>query len=306
MADIVSTKITLGYGGGAYININGGLPTEDRCWLMINSGNLTKNINVPSFSAYDMDLDWEVEAPANVRNDIALGTGLISFQGSISFAITESALNKLFSHKFLNRNNIFDIKIFDGRSVLDLKCCYWTQFTITGNPRQVLMGNLSFVSTNNQHEDFIVSRPSEGEALKEFDVYGGFDEKLVEYWNTGANGLEDFNLTFTREANPIYLNTPIGVPSYIRVGKLGLTGNFSTWKDWLNAKEIHMSNKCISFGGYFVNDSSSFSFEGIDNTGKYSYSIKLYNLTGSSKFTWKITPNDADITLDGENKTTGE
>ena len=123
-----SSEITLGYGGGAYINVNGGEEKEDVCWLMINSGSLTKNVRVPTFMAYDMGLDYDNKA--NVRSEIALGSGLIAYQGSINFAITQSALNKLFTHSFLSRNNVFDMQICDGRSTLDMKCCYWTQFSL--------------------------------------------------------------------------------------------------------------------------------------------------------------------------------
>ena len=309
-----SSEITLGYGGGAYINVNGGKTVSDICWLMINSGSLTKSVRVPTFMAYDMGLEYN--ETANVRNEVALGSGLIAYQGSINFAITQSALNKLFTHNFLSRNNVFDIQICDGRSTLDMCCCYWTQFTINASPRQVLTGSISFVSTNNQYEEFCLFRESNdifGESEKpsnkrynplgrtiieeepteiDYGEYEGFDEKLIEYWNTGSNGLEDFSLSFTREATPVYLNTASRLPAYVRIGKLDLSGNFSTWKDWMNTKKIYVANKAIEFFGYAVNDSSSFGFEGIDNTGKYNYSIRLYNITGSSKFSWAITPDD--------------
>ena len=318
MSNYKSTEITLGYGGGAYINVSGGNGL-DLCWLMINSGNLSKNTNIPSVLPYDMELDVNDSTgygKTSVRNEIALGTGVVGFQGSINFAITQSALNKLLTHQFISRNNVFDISIFDGRSQLEVKCCYWTSFTITGNPRQVLTGSLSFISTNNQYEDFLVFRKNkDSENLKllkevyryhpgkgylvgaeEYDgekpmvdeVYNGFNEKLIEYWNTGSNGLESFTLNFTREAQPVYLNTGSRTPAYIRVGKISLSGSFSTWKDWLKTKNIYIANKNIVFYGFSSTDNSSFSFDGIDSTGKYDYSIKLYNITGSSKFAWEI------------------
>lgn len=320
MSNYKSTEITLGYGGGAYINVNGGKDEDcDWCWLLINSGNLSKSIQVPNILPYDMELDFTDDdlkgyGSTSIRNEIALGTGLIGFQGSINFAITETALKKLITHKFISRNNVFDISIFDGRSTLEVKCCYWTNFTISGSPRQVLTGSLSFVSTNNQYEDFCVFR--DGELIKkpiyitkdgkengtseevsvdpmkiknnEKGAYQGFDEHLIEYWNTGSNGLESFNLSFTREAQPVYLNTPSRNPAYIRVGKINLSGSFSTWKDWLDTKHIYIADKKIMFYGFSSNENSSFSFNGIDDTGKYDYSIRLYNITGSSKFAWEI------------------
>jgi hypothetical protein len=284
MADKPTTEITLGYGGGAYININGGKAEEDFCWVFMNSGSITKNLNVPNFLAYNMELDFNDNIP-NVRNDVALGCGLVSFQGSLNFAITQSSLDKLFNKIFINRNNVFDIGINDGRKVLELKCCYWNSFSISGNPRQVLTGSLNFVSTNNQLNDFDIYEANE---VSNKAYHMGFNEKLIEYWNTGAKGIETFNLNFTKETTPVYLNTKSNTPSYIRVGKLGLTGQFSSWKNWFNTKEIYISNKVLSFQGESVRDSAGFSFQGIDNTGMHNYSLKLYNLSNSAEFSWDI------------------
>ena len=293
MSEYKSTEITLGYGGGAYININGG-KNPDLCWIFMNSGNLTKNINVPNFLAYNMELDFD-NTP-NVRNDVALGSGLNSFSGSINFAMTQSALDKLFNKTFINRNNVFDIYIDDGRKCLELKCCYWNSFSISGNPRQVLTGSLNFVSTNNQLEDFNIKN-----SIGDFDIEErmGFNEKLIEYWNTGAEGIETFNLNFTKEETPVYLNTESNNPSYIRTGKLNLTGQLSSWKNWFDTREIRIANKCLSFDKIKINnseinndglirDSSGFIFDGIDDTGKHNYSLKLYNISNSSDFSWEI------------------
>ena len=279
MASYKSTEITLGYGGSAFINIKNGIE-DDLCWVFMNSGNISKNINVPNFLAYNMNLEFD-ETP-NVRNDVALGCGLIGFQGSLNFAITQGALDKLFSKKFINRNNVFDVYINDGRKELELKCCYWNSFSISGNPRQVLTGSLNFISTNNQLEDFVIVEE------ENFHMHRGFDERLIEYWNTGSEGIETFNLNFTKETNPVYLNTDSKTPTYIRNGKINLTGQFSSWKDWFETKEIRIANKVLSFKGFPVRESSSFSFEGIDDTGKHQYSIRLYNDLDSSQFSWEI------------------
>ena len=278
MTEYESTKITLGYGGGAFINVNGG-KEENLCWVFMNSGNMSKSVNIPNFLAYNMDLDFD-NTP-NVRNDVALGVGLNSFQGSLNFAITQGALDKLFNKVFINRNNVFDVYINDGRKELELKCCYWNSFSIQGSPRQVLTGSINFVSTNNQQEDFVVRD-------KPKNIHRGFDEKLVEYWNTGSEGLETFSLSFTRETTPVYLNTELNNPTYIRTGKINLTGQFSSWKNWFETKEIRIANKKLSFYGLPVRDSSSFSYDGTDDTGKHNYSIRLYNITDSSKFSWDI------------------
>lgn len=282
MAEKPTTEITLGYGGGAYININGG-KTPDYCWVFMNSGSLTKTLNAPNFLAYNMELDFD-ETP-NVRNDVVLGSGLVGFQGSLNFAITQSSLNKLFDKVFINRNNVFDIGINDGRKILELKCCYWNSFSISGSPRQILTGSLNFVSTNNQLSDFEIYDSSE---LSDSVYHMGFNEKLIEYWNTGAKGIETFSLNFTKETTPVYLNTETNTPAYIRVGKLNLTGQFSSWKNWFDTKEIRISNKVLSFKGETVRDSAGFSFQGIDNTGMHNYSLKLYNLSNSSEFAWDI------------------
>lgn len=292
-------EITLGYGGGAFINTNGGRG-QDWCWVFMNSGSLTKNITPSSYSAYDMDLYDENEGEnRNVRNDIILGPGLVGFQGTLNFAITQGALNKLFNTSFIDRKSVFDVFIDDGFRTLCLPCCYWNSFSISGNPRQVLSGTLNFVSTNNQLEDFdirtlgssphVTENPIH-EKIPRPDSYLGFDEKLIEYWNTGAAGVESFSLNFTRETTPVYLNTERKTPAYIRCGKLNLTGNFSSWKQWENFDVINLyiANKKLEMSGYRLKDSSSFSFEGIDDTGKFEYSIKLFNFLKSSDLSWNI------------------
>lgn len=315
MAEYKSTSITLGYGGSAFINVNGGKASEEEeglCWVFMQSGNISKSIDVPHFLSYDMNLDFNYET-TNIRNDVALGVGLNNFQGNLNFAITQGALNKLFNKKFINRNNVFDVYINDGRKDLELKCCYWTNFSIIGNPRQVLIGSIDFISTNDQKNDFdiiddgtlksknnsiIVENDTDDGFDIEFEpqrswanrnIYYGFDEKIIEYWNTGSEGLESFRLNFTREATPVYLNTSSNNPTYIRVGKINLSGQFSSWKDWYNTKEVRIADKKLSFYGLRSRNSSSFSYEGIDNTGQHNYSINLYNITDSSKLSWDIT-----------------
>lgn len=280
---IPTSQITLGYGGGAYININGGMSSPNYCWFLINSGSFTKTLNVPNFLAYNMDYDFNSDIP-NVRNDVALGCGLVGFNGTLNFAITQSSLNKLFNELFINRNNVFDAIIYDGRKTLEIKCCYWNSFSISGSPRQVLSGSINFVSTNNQNENFNIY---EGNPVG-IGAYEGFSEKLIEYWNTGSKGVETFNLNFTREATPVYLNTKSNNPAYIRIGKINLTGRFSSWKNWFDTKEIRIANKKLVFKGEAVRDSADFNFQGIDDTGMHNYSIKLYNISNSSEFAWEI------------------
>lgn len=280
MPDYKSTEITLGYGGGAYIDVNGGRG-KDLCWVFMNSGSLTKNINVPNFVGYNMELEFD-DTP-NVRNDVALGSGLVSFQGTLNFAITKSALDKLFNEKFLSRNSVFDVHINDGRKALELRCCYWNSFSISGNPRSVLTGSLNFVSTNDQRDDFTII-----EDINQSGNHFGFEERLIEYWNTGSNGLETFQLNFTKETQPIYLNTESKNPAYIRNGKINLSGNFSSWKNWFDTKEIWIADKKLSFVGFGVKDSASFSFDGIDDTGKHNYSIRLFNVLNSKEVSWRI------------------
>ena len=279
MEEKIRATITLGYGGHAILNISGG-KGEDNCWVMMVSANLSKTINVPSYIGYNMDLDEE-NIPSTRRNDVALGSGLIGFNGSISFNLTQGALDKLFSMDFVNRFNVFDLTINDGKEELYLPCCYWNSFNLSASPRSVLTGTISFVSTNNQNKDFQIK-------TENFEHYRGFSEKLVEYWNTGSDGLESFDISFSREAIPVYLNTDSDLPTYIRCGKVMLNCNFTSWKDWFEVKRIRISNKKLMFYGEDVRESKNFSFQGTNNTGLHSYSIRLYNLEKSSDIAWAI------------------
>lgn len=281
-----TTEIKLGYGGGASINVNGGSSLRQWCSLIINSASFTMNTTLPTFSAYNMGLEY-INSKFNVREDVALGKGLLSFSGSLNFALTKSSLNSLFNQNFLTRNNIFDIIVNDGRTTLSMQCCYWNNFSISGNPRQILTASLQFISTNNQLTKFNISNQEEILNPKKF-----FEEsQYIKYWQTGAKNVESFNITFSREVNPVYLNTNYRCPSYIRVGKLSLSGNVSSWVDLIQEKAIYIADKKLTLKGIVLNDSSSFNFEGIDDTGKYNYSFKMYNKEKSSDEPWEITDN---------------
>ena len=283
-----TTQIKLGYGGGAFINVTGdGKSTEDSwCYIMINSGSLTRNTTVPSFTAYNMTLDYDNSF--NVREDVVLGEGLVNFSGSLNFALTKKSLTKLFDEKFLTRNNIFDLFINDGRTSVRMDTCYWNSFSIFGNPRQILTASLQFLSTNNQNPEFNLSREvNVSDALSK----SYFEDEFIKYWQTGAPNVESFNLNFTREITPVYLNTNYRCPAYMRIGKLSINGNVSSWVDWIETKYINIANKQLKLNSFILLDSTSFNFDGIDDTGKYNYSFKMYNKYTNNKSPWRIFDN---------------
>lgn len=297
-------EIRLGYGGGVLIKsyyfngsgsgLGGGNSADasKNCWVMANSCTLTRNINVPSFLSYNMTFDSGnffdgSSVEPDIRNDVILGSGLYNFSGNISFTLTYSALKVLFSDNFLSRNNVFDIYIYDGLKEVKMLCCYWNSFSITSNPRNVISCSLGFVSTNNQLETFSLSDEVTAEVQ-----YKGFSEQMVEYWNTGVEGVdvESFALNFSKEATPVFLNTTSNCPSYIRTGKLSLSGTLNCWSDWdgEETKKIRIGDKVVSISGIIKTNSDGFSLNGINATGTKNYSFQIYNLTHSGQKSFNI------------------
>lgn len=297
---VVNTEIKLGYGGSVFINTNGGKETLDvnavedfssggTCCVLATDASVLKKINIPTFSPYNMELfsssfSGETEINNENRMEIIAGEGLNEFTGTLNFILTRNALNKIFNNKFISRQNVFDVLLHDGiRSVL-IKCCWWSSISISSSARNLVTCSISFNSTNNRMEDFEIVDT----AFKKVS----FNEELLKYWETGAGAskIESFDISFSRQLTPVYLNTSSKNVSYYRVGMMTLDCNFSSWNNWieLGDNNLKIGDKSLVFKETAILNSKDFSFSGGNSTGVYKYSIKLYNTDSSKNQAWSI------------------
>lgn len=254
-------EITLGYGGGAYIN---GQP------VLITSGNISQTVNEPVVLPYDMP---HITGDGADRFDINLGDGTYSYNGSISFDYTLEAVEELITKTFLSRNSEFDVVIHNGDQSYQLNKCKWSSFTISVSPQSLVTGSISFQSTNGNKQVL--------------EAYSGaiqyiFDHELLAYWNTGNEEIESFNISLNQGLTPVYLNGNQYNPAYIRGGAITGTIQVNAWERWLTHTSVKIANKNIAFSK-FLKEAMEFTYGGPAATGYHNYTVTVHGDTASNE-----------------------
>lgn len=294
--------INAGYSGYVFIvdndenNNNGGnggtggnnntitINKENSVPLQVLSANVTRQYNIPTFTPFYQK--YEIEKDSIHPYSVIRGAkGTCSFNGSISFQLTQGALDYFFKKDtdgpslFFNKNS-FTIIIYDGLNAVKVKNCIWQSISIQCEPNSLITMSINFQSLNGHEEEF------QEEETNEKNIED-FDNSLIPYWQSGAENMLSFQLNMERNVTPVYLNNDFVTPTYLRVGliSVNISANYYEKQNFndsstnssssSNQKDmiIKIGDKTLTISG-MVLQSENFTMSSMQDIGTKSYQWK--------------------------------
>lgn len=254
--------------------------------LQVLSANVTRQYNIPTFTPFYQK--YEIEKNSIHPYSVIRGAkGTCSFNGSISFQLTQGALDYFFKNTsddnqdeslFFNKNS-FTIIIYDGLNSVQVKNCIWQSISIQCEPNSLITMSINFQSLNGHEEEF------QEEETNEKNIKN-FDNSLIPYWQSGAENMLSFQLNMERNVTPVYLNNDFVTPTYLRVGliSVNISANYyekqsfndsSTNSSSSNQKDmiIKIGDKILTISG-MVLQSENFTMSSMQDIGTKSYQWK--------------------------------
>lgn len=290
MADNTINTIKLGYGaygcvvwhetsllmlGQSNLSQLDAFPTNSGQFLFLTSANINVQFNRTFQKVYKTPRDT-----TNVH-DILTNVGTCNITGSISFDMSRSNLQYILDAKYIKRNTYFTLFLSDGNKKYVVKHCVWNNINITTQVGGILTCTIGYVALNGRITDIIQH------TYKMDNTY--FDNSLVAYWQAGAgNKIQSFNLNFTQQVNPVYLNNEFVAPTYLRCGMVGINASFESWDSWQDLSEFYIGNKKIKFNNKIINV-KQFSMSGATDIGKHNYQIASVAIKKSTQQIFTIT-----------------
>lgn len=249
--------------------------------IFITSCNISLNMTRPTEIPYYNPRNGEV------ITDIITGCGVCNISGSVSFDMSRNDI-MYFLHPYrIRRGTYFNLRVSDGYSSYTVYQCVWNNITFATNAGGLVTCSISFVAFNKKKhylEEMKQAQMSTDVGLKNY-----FDRTLVSYFETGNayNHMQSFNIAFTQQVTPVYLNDLSIMPSYLRCGKIQVSANIDSWFDFQDVDQIQIGPRRIYFNKKAI-DVITFNQNGSAQTGKYSYTIKTYALEKSYETTFTI------------------
>lgn len=271
----IDTKFVLGYGGWATIRLNKG---NKKFVPMINC-TITRNNSVSFLSSYHLPYSDEP------RSKIRMNEGVYSYQGSISFQLTQNLIDLFFTsnRKFFARNSMVDLQICDGEKYFELQGCVWNSFGFDASPGQTINCNMNFMFVNSYEEQIDVLKAQKCPlTIKQKDG-------PIPYWQLGSGYeveemINSFGIHFNRDVRPIYLNNKYKMPTYLRVGMLQCDINVSCLQDWFYYTTFKIGSKKFTLN-HSYRAQQSWQINGIQGEGYKTYVLKGSNLVDQEVFT---------------------
>lgn len=254
----------LGYGGHGRIGSQGSYSTSNSCngnFISILSGSVVRNLQIPSAGTFYLD--------NIVKSKMRMGFGTYSFNGNVTFEMTEECLG-IFSQGFFGLESLFSLEMFDGEEGIIISNNVWNSVNFNYNSQQIPTCSIGFLSNNGGSEDFTASSRTTGGSATP-----------VQYWNASAGGAEaeSFNLTFSRSVTNVYLNNDLKVPSYMKAGVTEISLSITCFDIDVSGLSCKLGkNKTISISGGAVQNlmqGKGYNVSGINSAG-----MRTFTFTG--------------------------
>lgn len=200
----------------------------------------TRDLNIPMLDSYYTPLKDD-DGGESVKSRIRMGFGTYLFQGSISMNVSNDLASAMLQERNFKRGSVFDIYAFDGRERIAIRNCVWSSLSISASGRELVTSSVSFISNNGYRNDVQTSVVDAGS--ENFVSASGL---MVPYWQTGVKDALSFSLEFSRQAQPVYLNNTLFVPSYLKAGLI----------------DVSLRVEYMDFGGHSVGDSAYYAGDG--------------------------------------------
>lgn len=264
----------LGYGGYCRMNLRTEMPSviqnqNDSDWVTVPllSGSYDRSMQVPMQSTFATPLD------GSKRTKIRTGMGVYNYSGNMSFEMSTELVPMLIDENMFKRLSFLDIEMSDGEGLLRIPGAVWSSFGIQADAGGIIQSNISFLSCNGYQHDIEVFDPDPSVALN--------DPNIEPYWKYGGEGIQSFQLDFSRSIMPVYLNEKNWIgPSYIRVGLVDVSLSVTCWERWFDHASIRLGEKTITFNSASFMSSRGYQVAGINGEGMKTYTNTALGIEG--------------------------
>ena len=265
--------IVVGYGGFGYID------WKTDSLVNTNQG----SIDSPSVSVTDANTVFLTGASVNITanrpvqqtyrshrtntnvSSILVGVGTVNISGNITFDMSRQNLSYFLNSNRIKRNTYFHFGMSDGKSQYIVYHCVWNSISFSASVGSLVSCNISYTALNKRQTT--IGTPSR----KPSSAY--FDHSLVAYWDTAVgNCIQSFNVTFTQNVTPVYLNNSFLTPTYLRCGNIAATADIESWQSWQDVNEVKIGSKTITFNKSMYN-MIQYSHAGAADIGKHKFQI---------------------------------
>ena len=213
------------YYNDSTVDMNGAL-------VQVTSASISRQRNVPTLNSYYLPF---LDDHGTATSPIKLGDGTYTFNGEITFELTNGTVNQLFKSSLFSRSSWFSVTFFDGERRCGISNCVWSNLTISCASGGAATMSISYMSNNGYQDRLLVDSTSGDFSYNDNDL-------LIPYWKCGHDDFLDFSINFSRNVSPVFLNNDLVVPSYLRPGLIEVSMNATTlkyigsWSNTINVK----------------------------------------------------------------------
>lgn len=244
--------ILTGFTGHAIINGIQVLPT---------SGSISQDIN-PTYVNFE-----DIERDDISRSKVAYAPGTKSSSGSLAFDLTEDTAALFTADNLFQRNNNFEVKIFDGVHGKELDESYVTSISLSGSVGGLVTANVNFISRL-APIDYV---PSGG------IVYQSPISTLpLGYWFSGSTDFQvrEWSFGFNQSTTLMYLNQISDdddtLARYVKVGVLDFTLSMTTYDNpGITPDTISVATNAFTITGNTTQQ--GYSFGGATDIGTFTH-----------------------------------
>lgn len=285
---ITDNNITVGYGGYGYID------WKATSLILTGESNIrSQTINLSGAAkVFLTSASVSVQATRPLQNtyqaprdrtsvtSILLGHGTYNITGNISFDMSRDNLKYFLSSNKIARNTYFNFVMSDGFHSYAVYQCVWQSISFSASVGSLVTCNISYIALNKRDTD-----------IREYSAGNNksyFDNTLVAYWDvTAGNCIQSFNINFTQDVSPVYLNNGFLTPTYLRCGNIGVSADFESWESWEDINEIKIGDQTITFLNRAYN-MKEFSHAGAADIGKHKFQISCMAVTSPTQTIFTI------------------
>lgn len=244
----------LGYGGSAVI-----AGTQ----VVVTSGSFDR---ANATATLDMiDLPSILAGAGQKRSRVFHAPGTSAFTGSLAFDVNKKVMDNVIRvDRLLDRNWEFDVGIHDGENQYKMMECLAQSVSLSGAPGGLISCSVSFMAVDEKVVGVVANN-----YILNYDTDP--DNQPAAYWWSGNTDVRDWTFSYTQDVAPMYGNTTVQEPRYLRAGLVMYSLNVTTYSE-LTVSLIDIVTRSFTLTG--VTTAKGYTFNGPTDLGMYSHTFE--------------------------------
>ena len=238
----------LGYGGSAVI---------DGTQVLITAGSFEESLTPATLDMLDLP---GISGGPDRRSRVQHSPGTAQYTGSVSFDVTEKAIDQIIKvNALLQRNFKYDVGIHDGEEKYVMKDCLTTSLSLSGAPGGLITASLSFMALEGKEggsvsNDYVLDYDSDPQ------------QQPGAYWWSGATDVRDWSFSYNQDVAPVYRNVDSILPRYLRAGLSTYALQVNTYSE-IEHDSIEIMTRAFTLTGFTT--AKSYTYGGPNDLGMY-------------------------------------